>query len=260
MMKKTAVVLIILLGSAYGYCQKTGEVNIVELKNKKGLYQPGVFSKFEYAFTTGYGSYLMSDLIAVQKVLSGQIPLNVQLTTQFPPYVNYSFRYGERNGDGGFAGIKAGFMSTGARSSIADYSGYYYSDINCQAIHTGYYQRKRIKKYHFMKIPFETGYQWDISMIYSIVTLKENLKIYGLDDEINGSNTLNSLGFYTEPELYLKGMFTKWLGLEVNAGGAISVSNGLYYQKMSNEVTIDGKKRYANWSGFRISAGVVMIF
>ena len=218
-------------------------------------------SNYELSVTSGIGSYYMPDMKDLQNTIirnsTGDIPLFK--TTSFPSYFNYSIKYGLYN-NSGYKGLTCGMMSTGARSSISDYSGFYYSDINCMAFHIGYYIRSSFANYHWLKRPLEIGYIVNCSFLYSYVTLKDNLQLYGLDPLINGSTTLNSIGVYTEPMLYAAYWFSKYTGVELNAGGALSISSPLYFEKIKNEVVIFDKKRFANWSGYRISIGLITRF
>jgi hypothetical protein len=53
-------------------------------------------------------------------------------------------------------------------------------------------------------------------------------------------------------------MFVKNIGLELTAGVGGSISSPLYYQDIRNTVEINNKKLYANWSGYRLGAGIVV--
>lgn len=214
---------------------------------------------YELSVESGLGSYLMSDLKNLQNTIISKSEIPILKTTSFPSYFNYSIKYGILN-NRGFAGYTGGFMSTGARSSISDYSGYYASDINCVALHIGYYSRKALANYQLLKRPVEIGYILNGSLLYSFVTMKDNLKLYGIDELINESYTFNSMGVYTEPLFYATYMFSKHIGVELNAGGAISLSLPLYYEDSRNVVTIYDKSRFANWSGYRLSIGLISRF
>jgi len=218
-------------------------------------------SNYELSVTSGIGSYYMPDMKDLQNTIirnsTGDIPLFK--TTSFPSYFNYSIKYG-RFKNSRYEGLTCGMMSTGARSSISDYSGFYYSDINCLAFHIGYYSRSSFANYQCLKRPLEIGYLVNCSFLYSFVTLKDNLQLYGLDPLATSSTTLNSIGIYTEPMLYAAYWFGKHIGVELTAGGALSISSPLYFEKIKNEVVIFDKKRFANWSGYRISIGLITRF
>ena len=215
----------------------------------------------ELTVETGFGSYYMSSLKDLQNTIISESNSSLPLlkTTSFPSYFNYSIKYGSQN-DKGYAGFTCGLMSTGARSSVSDYSGYYLADINCMALHVGYYSRTAIATVPLLKRPLEIGFIVNGSVLYSFVTLRDNLQLYGSDALSDNSNTLNSIGVYTEPMLYVSYMFSRHIGIEFNAGGALSISSPLYYEKPKNEVEIYNKKRFANWSGYRVSIGLITRF
>jgi hypothetical protein len=222
---------------------------------------PKSFS-YELSFESGFGSYLMSDLKDLQDAIINQSNNDIPLlkTTSFPPYFNYSIKFGSFKNKNTYAGFTGGLMSTGARSSLSDYSGYYITDINCMASYLGYYRRTAFENYLILKRPLEIGYILNLSVLYSFVTLKDHLQLYGSEALVDDNNTLNSIGVYTEPLFYANYMFSKHLGIELNAGGAISISSALYYKNMKNNVVIYDKNRYANWSGFRLNIGLITRF
>lgn len=214
---------------------------------------------YELSIQSGVGSYLMSNLKDLQSSIIANSEIPLLTTTSFPSYFNYSIKFGIFNNNS-FIGYTAGLMSTGARSSISDYSGFYASDINCMAIHVGLYSRKAFGSVQLLKRPLEIGYLLNGSVIFSFVTLKDNLQLYGYDEFVNDSYTFQSIGVYTEPMLYAAYMFNKHVGVELNAGGAVSLSSPLYYENIRNQVTIYDKKRFANWNGYRLSIGLIYRF
>ncbi len=214
---------------------------------------------YELSVESGFGSYWMPDLKNLQDAIITNSEIPILKTTSFPSYFNYSIKYGVFKNNG-YAGISGGLMSTGARSSVSDYSGYYATDINCVALHIGYYSRKALANFQLFKLPAEIGYILNGSLLYSFVTLKDNLILYGTDALIDDSYTFNSMGIYTEPVFYATYMFSKYIGIELNAGGALSLSLPLYYKDSRNVVTIYDKNRFANWSGYRLSIGLISRF
>jgi len=222
--------------------------------------QGSVDSRYELSVASGIGSYAMLNLKDLQNTAMKNNPLALIKTTSFPAYYNYSFRYGTKNGNK-FEGITGGLMSTGARSSLADYSGYYTSDIDCMAFHAGYYNRTKLMNYQLFNQALEIGYLFNGSFIYSSVTMTDNLQLYGIDEAIvYDSYTFNSVGVYTEPMLYATYMFCKYIGIEFNAGGALSISSPLYYESIKNVVSIYDKNRFSSWTGYRLSIGIISRF
>ena len=215
----------------------------------------------ELGVSIGYGSYLMSDLKDVQKLILNANDMPLEITTSFPGYFNYSIRYGRRLKNH-YEGFTAGFMSTGARSSLADYSGYILSDINCQAIYVGYYIQKDFYNTLFLNRHLEFGYNLNLSFIGSNVNMIDKLNLYDNSSENNdfiqtNKYSFNTIGIYSEPLLYARYMIEEKIGVEINAGGAFSLSSPLYYRQLQNSITINNRSRYVNWTGLRVSIGLV---
>ena len=102
----------------------------------------------------------------------------------------------------------------------------------------------------------------NLSFIGSGVDMNDKLILYDnapeYDDFVQtNKNTFNALGIYTDPSLYARYMFSKRFGIELNVGGAISFSTPLYFDKVKNYITVYDEKRFVNWSGVRLSVGIV---
>ena len=213
----------------------------------------------EISFNTGYGSYLMSDLKGLQNYFLSDNPLSAVNTESFPDYFNYTIRIGKKNpATKTFTGFILGLMSTGARNSIADYSGKYTMDIKCQGIHLGYYVKKELLSCDVFKLPLKMGCLLNGSVIYSMVDLREKLYLNDYGNVINENYAFKSTGICAEPQLYLNYMFLKDMGFELTAGAAANLSTALYYNNMQNVVKIGNKMWYPNWTGYRLSAGIVL--
>ncbi len=214
---------------------------------------------YEISIGSGFGSYWMPSLSDLQNTIIAKSDIPLFKTTSFPAYFNYSFKFGKKR-DVGYSGMMGGVMSTGARSSVADYSGYYFSDINCSAAHFGYYSRQFFGKSKLLKFPVEIGYLLNCSALFSSVTCNENLQLYGINEAIvDESNTFVSLGVYTEPMIFATCMFTKNIGIELSGGAALSVSRPLFYGDIRNSVSMYDKSRFANWSGYRLGISLISI-
>lgn len=250
-MKKISILICFLSIGFHVLSQRTVNDNIATTSN----------SGYEIIVTTGVGTYSMSDLKEVQKLIIDNSEIPLQVTSSFPAYFNYSIRLGHKSNIAS-QGITAGLMSTGSRSSLADYSGYVYSDINCQAIYMGYYYQRGFYGASFFRQYIAFGYNVNLSFIGSGVDMNDKLILYDNapenDDFVQtNKNTFNALGIYTDPSLYARYMFSKRFGIELNVGGAISFSTPLYFDKVKNYITVYDEKRFVNWSGVRLSVGIV---
>ena len=66
-------------------------------------------SGYEIIVTTGVGTYSMSDLKEVQKLIIDNSEIPLQVTSSFPAYFNYSIRLGHKSNIAS-QGITAGLM------------------------------------------------------------------------------------------------------------------------------------------------------
>ena len=108
------------------------------------------------------------------------------------------------------------------------------------------------------KKEFPVLWQEVISKTY---TKAEKLKDGIIDNNgnvINENYAFKSTGICAEPQLYLNYMFLKDMGFELTAGAAANLSTALYYNNMQNVVKIGNKMWYPNWTGYRLSAGIVL--
>lgn len=211
----------------------------------------------EIGISGGYGSYLMSSLRFMQNEISQNSDLNLTKTTSFPPYFNYSFRYGSKVDEKSYFGAIFGLMSTGARSSLSDYSGFVYSDINLVGLRAGSYFKQKFFGTNFINKSMDFSYMIDISGIYTVGTFVDSLRIYDTPVKEGNKLKLNSIGLYTEPLLVIDFNLTSFLSLELMAGGALNVNLPFFYQKLSNKLEYNGRSIRPNWSGFRIGAGLI---
>lgn len=216
---------------------------------------------YEITLNSGYGSYLMLSLRDMQNSFLEESGLPLVKTSAFPPYVNYSIKIG-RNGAKSSAGIVGGILSTGARSSLADYSGYFSSDINCVAKYVGIYKRNYVKSFTVLNRHLETGYSMNMAFLYSDITMSDHLRLYSteVDYDEMGSVVFHSFGLYAEPTFFVQHMISRHLGLELNVGGACSLCTPLYYEKFTLDMNFYNQRRYVDWIGLRVSIGVISIF
>lgn len=217
---------------------------------------------YEFSLNGGYGSYMMLSLKELQNSLLDNLGLPLIKTSSFPPYLNYSFKFGFNRAKSS-DGIVGGIMSTGARSSLADYSGFYISDINCVAKYIGVYKRMYGKSFTVLNQCLVTGFSMNLSFLYSDIIMSDHLRLYNseaVDFDDMGTFVFNSFGLYTEPSFFVQHMFSRHFGLELNAGGALSLSTPLYYKKFNLDLYFYEQRRYVNWSGLRVSIGVIGVF
>ena len=211
----------------------------------------------EITFSTGYGSYLMNDLRYMQNNISQYGDLHLIKTTSFPAYFNYSLRYGYGINKKTYFGVVAGLMSTGARSSVSDYSGYAFSDINCTAYRFGTYIKQKVLGTKFLNKPLDFSCMIDFCGIRTNGSFTDSVRIYDTTIKEGTNLKLTSMGIYTEPLIAIDYGLTSFLSLEIKAGGALNLNLPFYYQRISNNLVYNDRKISPDWSGFRVGAGLV---
>lgn len=217
-------------------------------------------AQMEIALSSGYGSYAMSSLKFFQSEAGKQGSIQLYETTTFPPFWNYNLRIGFKVTEKIYAGNIFGFMSTGARSSVADYSGFFFSDINMLGIKEGLFLKYQLYETKVANKPLAVSLMTDISILYTTAQFTDSLKIYDTSITESFRTRFNSIGLYTEPLLILNYEIIPHLNLEIGAGGALNHNLPLYYQNFSNSMKYKNRKIRPNWSGFRLQAGIAYRF
>lgn len=262
---KRLISLLVMLISVSAYCQDS---NLKILSDKIDLKEIDYAAirksrnHLEFSLFTGYGTNSMLSLKNLQDDALEGYTIPLMKTTSFPGYVNYTFRLGYGNSYM-CNGLIGGLISTGSRSSYADYSGYITSDINCSAAFLGYYFAKELETFNIFDRECNVGFSLNLSFLYSRIRMEDNLNLYassGSDYNENQSYDFNAIGGYSQPFAFFRCMFSKHLGFEIDAGGAVNLSTPLYYQKIRNKVEFYNEKRYVQWNGFRASVGLIAVF
>jgi hypothetical protein len=199
-------------------------------------------------FSIGYGSYRMSDLKKLQSIVIQGNPLPLQITDNFPMYVNY---------EAGMIvpisalkqkiGFSFGGMSTGGRATVSDYSGAYYFDQKVQGFIIGGIYEILIKKYSHCGLSFNGN----ISYILTKYQLREELNVGDYSD--TESLDMKASGICFEPRLKFT-IPVKRLLFSLQTGYFVDLSSKLS-DKSTNEGIYIGKEEIrADFSGVRINA------
>jgi hypothetical protein len=172
--------------------------------------------------------------------------------SNFPPFWLYGISLSQKY-DASRFGFTLESMSTGARSSIADYSGQYISDFKCSGIKLGVF----IEKYLSFKIKgnngLSFGYRLEAGGLSSNVLQQSKITITGMEQGTM-TNTLKliSVAPFFEPSFFAKWQLDRKTMLELSTGFMLDIPPDIRfgYYSYSPEYQI-------GWAGYRIKLGLV---
>jgi hypothetical protein len=227
-MKRIYYIIIILLGSYNAFCQNT-----------------------LFNLNVGYGSYSQNDLKNFQEYLIQYTDIKEKATESFPNFINYSVSldYMLKNKD--LIGFGLSYYTTGARSSVSDYSGSYKFDmiLNGYAVSLNY-------NFLFSKIKtFDFYIQLKAGLIISDLKLNETLNIYEttlVDDKSN----FRSENFFFEPSVIISYNIINHFYINFHCGYEIDIEGKIHLKDNKDAIlSINGENVGMNWGGIRISIG-----
>lgn len=203
----------------------------------------------------GHGSYSMDGIRDLQARMIRSIGIDAQVNSDFPPYWLYGIALARKYDDARF-GINVENMSTGARSSISDYSGLFYSDVICKGTKFGVFLEKDKWQFFSPKNKFIAGYRLEAGALHSNINIKNYALLYDMPNpRIDNNSTLETATMYIEPALYASYYLSKQTYLQLSAGFMISipVKVEFYSNYIPNNYTV-------SWDGYRIRLAIVEQF
>ena len=198
----------------------------------------------------GYGSYSMNGMHQLQTEIVASSGLNAIVNSDFPSFWLYGISISQQY-DASRFGMDIETMSTGARSSIADYSGQYTSDFVCNALKLGVFIEKDLnfKINGYNQLYF--GYRLEAGGIASNVTQQGQLIINGLEQGTQTSILqMASVAPFFEPTIYANWQLLPKTLLQLSTGFMLDFPQafGLNYF-ISSDYQI-------GWAGYRIKLGL----
>lgn len=209
-------------------------------------------------FQTGYGTYNMDDMKALQKNIAAGFPAEAKITSAFPAFLYYEGGLNITVHREIFFGANFGYGSTGGRVMYSDYSGKIVSD---QLLH--YFSFTASMGLNFALDEKES---WFIRGDLRPGFMLTDLKITETDQIGSQSNSdyikFSSKGFSLQPTVTGIKRLGR-LGVELEAGYFISIKPGkLTYEKQKDAYLVGSNNEplHANWSGIRMALGVCYFF
>lgn len=201
---------------------------------------------------TGIGTYSMAGMSDFQANIISRIGIDARVNSDFPPYWLYGLAVMQKF-DNARVGFNYGKMSTGARSSLSDYSGQFYSDILCEGYKLGFIFEKDINYRVRFAEKLQTGYRIELGGLYSNIKNKVYALLYdvpnGLIDEWL---TIETGTYYIEPSLYVSYPFTSKTSVRMSAGVMLDIP--IEFEMLINNDWTDER---ISWTGFRLNFSVI---
>ena len=203
----------------------------------------------------GHGSYSMDGMRQLQAKMTNEIGIDARINSDFPPYWLYGIALARKYDDARF-GINAENMSTGARSSISDYSGLFYSDIICKGTKFGVFLEKDKWQFCLAQSKFIAGYRLEAGALYNNIYIHNYALAYDVPAAtMNSKLTLETATYYIEPALFASYYVSKQTYLQLSAGLMLNIPLEVYFRTNTSNNTYD-----VSWNGYRIRLAIVQQF
>ncbi|MBN2767031.1 MAG: hypothetical protein JXR27_11720 [Paludibacteraceae bacterium] len=193
----------------------------------------------------GHGSYSMNGLKKVHEQFLSLYGIAAIPNSNFPPYPLYGISIARKYDNARF-GFDFEYMSTGARSSLADYSAQFTSDFICKGYKFGIFLEKEIG-YRFPKAEkLEFGYVIEAGAITTKMDYEANLNYS--PPEINDEKLMieaEGTSLFAEPALLARWPLTRTSFLQLNAGFFFDFPVEFYMTYHVPQTSI-------SWFGYRV--------
>lgn len=220
------------------------------------------FSTFSQPFSIGVrgglGSYSMDMLKDLQQLRTDQTQLPLKITDNYP--ITPFFRVEAALNDLKYVGKLAlfySFSSTGARSTVSDYSG----RADLDATINGHQFGLTIQKDFYNKQNWSAGVYGDISMILSTLKTTDNLEIT-FPAEVNEieNYTFQSKGYAFEPGAFIAYRVKPFV-FQANLGVLGDSSKKLHLKGNDDMfVGVNNNPVKPQWFGLRLGLQVSYVF
>lgn len=215
------------------------------------------WAQLKVGLATGYGSYAMGDMKALQKELLKDFPAGARITEEFPAFLYYELNATYLLNETFTVGGLVNYGSTGGRINYTDYSGEVSGNQLIQFVSAGAWLGLQLTGYEKnFRVHLDVRPQFS----YSFLNLEFYSRLGNYDDE--ESIKFNSLNLAIEPGIRAEYYRTR-IGVNIFAGYNINAIKGdLIWSENENAYlqNEDGDKIYLDLSGFRVQVGVFYRF
>lgn len=198
-------------------------------------------------YNIGYGTFNMSDmrhtLLKTESVVKG-----MKITDDFPGFLiqdaKVGFSYNRWD-----SGVLFGYMATGGKKSLADYSGSYKNEIKNKGFKTGLFARYCLMGQDFKLKLYAQG---SVGTIFTNAKLIDEINLNANNIHEREEAKINGTNLFVQPALIIQYHIIKPLAVQAQIGYEWSPYKG----KMRYEGNkLDLK---ADWDGLRASVGFVV--
>lgn len=199
----------------------------------------------------GYGTYAMSSVSAFQSNRLKESGLPAKLVENFPGFINYKIYLGKQSKEN-LTKFYIGYLTSGARTSLTDYSGQLFLDIIANGIQAGI-QRSFTDKYGSFKLK----YYFDMGTTTTFLSMKDYIRLG--TETYSDTYLFMSHGLDFEPGV-ATGFQISRFNVEVYVGYMLDYSLS-FYKKGSPRVKLGTSERdiaRAEWRGLR--TGILLTF
>ncbi len=229
---------------------------------KKSLFLIFFFLILSYSITAqvnltlkaGYGTYSMGDVKEFQKAVLSQYGLPGKIVTKFPGYINYRLYLGLPSVTDTYK-IYFGYLTTGGRISLSDYSGKWNFDMLMNGFQMGVHWSKPIKTTD----KFEVSGYVDFGVICSMLNMIDYMRVY--EESVKNSQLYFAYGLNVQPGLeavYKMSRFDIgcYMGLEIDMSTNFYMNGDPDYTLgiRENDLT------RSSWSGIRTGIQISYAF
>ena len=213
----------------------------------------GVNAQVSLNYRPGYGTYLMTNLSFLQERILAKSELPAKITAQFPGYFNHKLmihlpKLGEDNS------LFLGYVTTGGRISLTDYSGKWHFDMKLNGIKAGLHKEFPFQKFNRFNI--KTYFDFGTTLTYMKVT--ELIEIE--DEKISASDLFVGHGIDFEPGFLIK-MEQPRFNIGLFCGFELDIAMA-FYKRGAFRGKLQGGNRPVrpNWSGLRTGLQIDLKF
>ena len=212
-------------------------------------------AQMEISVGTGVGWYRMSDFKKFQEDIKVAIPVDAQITEEFPPYITYEGSLIWHMYRSGFLGLYYQFGSTAGRIYYEDYSGKTYTDMmfryNTLTLSAG--EEMAFENNFFLRIDLHPGVTFTNLEVLSISRIANQ----GGRDFIK----FHSVNAVLQPTVEIHKMWGNF-GIKATVGYHFGVYEGKMKLNENKDayLTSGNDKITAEWNGLRLGISGRYVF
>lgn len=204
----------------------------------------GINAQVSLNYRLGYGTYMMTNLSLLQEDILSDSEFPAKIVTQFPGYLNHKLMIhlpslGEDNS------LFLGYVTTGGRISLTDYSGRWLFDMNLNGFKAGLHKEFPFRKFNRFNI--KTYLDFGTTLTYMNIT--ELIEIE--QEKVNVSDLFVGHGIDFEPGVLVK-MEQPLFNIGLFCGFELDMAMAFYKRGAFRGRLQTGNQRVRpNWSGLR---------